>query len=103
MDSVTVALGATALTLVLSTLAAYGLSRFRFKGQQNVLLFVLSQRMMPPIAVAIPIFFMFRDLGLRDTHLGLILAHTLINLPIAVLLMKSVLRRRAAGASTRRR
>ena len=89
LDSVTVALGATALTLVLSTLAAYGLSRFRFRGQQNVLLFVLAQRMMPPIAVAIPIFFMFRDLGLRDTHLGLILAHTLINLPLAVLLMKS--------------
>ena len=89
LDSVTVALGATALTLILATLAAYGLSRFRFRGQQHVLLFVLAQRMMPPIAVAIPIFFMFRDLGLRDTHLGLILAHTLINLPLAVLLMKS--------------
>jgi multiple sugar transport system permease protein len=56
-----------------------------------VLFWILSQRMMPPIAVAIPIFFLFRDLGLRDTHLGLILAHTLINLPIAVLLMKSFL------------
>jgi multiple sugar transport system permease protein len=89
VDSVTVALGATALTLALATLAAYGLSRFQFKGQRHVLFFVLSQRMMPPIAVAIPIFFMFRDLGLRDTHLGLILAHTLINLPLAVLLMKS--------------
>ena len=54
-----------------------------------MLFWVLAQRMMPPIAVAIPIFFMFRDLGLRDTHLGLILAHTLINLPLAVLLMKS--------------
>ena len=88
-DSLIVAVGATALTLVLATLAAYGLSRFRFSGQQHVLFFVLAQRMMPPIAVAIPIFFMFRDLGLRDTHLGLILAHTLINLPLAVLLMKS--------------
>jgi multiple sugar transport system permease protein len=39
--------------------------------------------------VAIPLFFIFRDIGLRDTHLGLILAHTLINLPLAVLLMKS--------------
>ena len=59
--------------------------------------------MMPPIAVAIPIFFMFRDLGLRDTHLGLILAHTLINLPIAVLLDEELPRRRAARSSTRRR
>jgi multiple sugar transport system permease protein len=90
-DSVVVAVGSTALATLLAALAAYGLSRFRFKGQQAMLFWVLSQRMMPPIAVAIPIFFMFRDLGLRDTHLGLILAHTLINLPIAVLLMKSFL------------
>jgi len=91
LDSVIVAIGSTALAVTLSTLAAYGLSRFRFRAQQQFLFFVLAQRMMPPIAVAIPIFFMFRDLGLRDTHLGLILAHTLINLPIAVLLMKSFL------------
>ena len=89
VDSMIVAAGATVLTLVLATLAAYGLSRFRFRAQQHFLFFVLSQRMMPPIAVAIPLFFIFRDLGLRDTHLGLILAHTLINLPLAVLLMKS--------------
>ena len=89
VDSLTVAIGATALTLTLATLAAYGLSRFRFKAQQHFMFFVLSQRMMPPIAVAIPLFFIFRDIGLRDTHFGLILAHTLINLPLAVLLMKS--------------
>src|SRR3546814_2299076 len=44
---------------------------------------------MPPIAVAIPFFFIFRDLGLRDTHAGLIIAHGLVNLPLAILLMKS--------------
>jgi multiple sugar transport system permease protein len=88
-DSIVVAVGSTALSVVLATLAAYGLSRFRMRGHQHFLFWILAQRMMPPIAVAIPIFFMFRDLGLRDTHLGLILAHTLINLPIAVLLMKS--------------
>ncbi|HWL71852.1 MAG TPA: carbohydrate ABC transporter permease [Geminicoccus sp.] len=91
IDSVIVALGSTVLAVVLSTLCAYGLSRFRFRGQQNFVFWILSQRMMPPIAIAIPIFFMFRDLGLRDSHVGLILAHTLINLPIAVLLMKSFL------------
>ena len=102
LDSVIVAVGSTALALTLSTLAAYGLSRFRFHGQQQNVFWVLAQRMMPPIAVAIPIFFMFRDLGLRDTHLGLILAHTLINLPIAVLLMKSFLDD-IRTSSTRRR
>lgn len=89
VDSLIVALGSTALVLVLATLAAYGLSRFTFRGRQSFMFWVLSQRMMPPIAIAIPLFFMFRDLGLRDNHLGLIFAHTLINLPLAVLLMKS--------------
>jgi multiple sugar transport system permease protein len=88
-DSLVVAIGSTALTMLLATLAAYALSRMRFIGQQHFVFWVLSQRMMPPIAVAIPIFFIFRDIGLRDTHLGLILAHTLINLPLAVLLLKS--------------
>lgn len=89
LDSTIVAIGSTALVLFLATLAAYALSRIRFKGQQHFLFWILSQRFMPPIAVVIPIVFMFRDLGLRDTHLGLILMHTLINLPVAVLLMKS--------------
>jgi multiple sugar transport system permease protein len=91
LDSLVVAVGSTALAVLLATLAAYGLSRFDFRGKQNFVFWVLAQRMMPPIAVAIPIFFIFRDLGLRDTLVGLILAHTLINLPLAVLLMKSFL------------
>lgn len=89
LDSTIVAVSSTALALVIATLAAYALSRMRFRGQQHFVFWILSQRMMPPIALAIPIFFMFRDFGLRDTHVGLIIAHTLINLPLAVLLMKS--------------
>ncbi len=89
IDSLVVALGSTALAVALATLAAYALSRLPFRGKQHFIFWVLSQRMMPPIAIAIPIFFMFRDLGLRDSYLGLILAHTLVNLPLAVLLMKS--------------
>ncbi len=89
VDSITVAMGSTALAVFLATLAAYGLSRFTFRAKDHFVFFVLAQRMMPPIAVAIPLFFIFRDIGLRDTHLGLILAHTLINLPLATLLLKS--------------
>lgn len=89
IQSLVVAVGSTVLATALATLAAYGLSRFAFKGKQNYVLFILAQRMMPPIAVAIPLFFIFRDLGLRDTLGGLILAHGLINLPLAVLLLKS--------------
>jgi multiple sugar transport system permease protein len=77
------------LATAIATLAAYGLSRFLFKAKQSYVFFILAQRMMPPIAIAIPLFFIFRDIGLRDTLSGLILAHTLINLPLAVLLLKS--------------
>lgn len=89
IDSIIVAIGSTAFAVFLATLAAYGLSRFNFRAKHHFVFFVLAQRMMPPIAVAIPLFFIFRDIGLRDTHLGLILAHTLINLPLATLLLKS--------------
>lgn len=89
VDSTIVAVLSTVLSLTLATLAAYALSRMRIPGKDHYIFWVLSQRMMPPIAVAIPFFFIFRDLGLRDTHVGLIIAHGLVNLPLAILLMKS--------------
>jgi len=89
IDSLIIAVGATALTLLLAVIAAYALSRMRFRGRQAYLNWILSQRFMPPIAIIVPIVFMFHYLGLRDTLSGLIVIDSLINLPIAVLLMKS--------------
>jgi multiple sugar transport system permease protein len=89
IESIAVAVGSTVLTIFLSTLASYGLSRLPMRGKQHFIFWILSQRFMPPIAVVIPVMFMFRDMGLIDTIAGLVLAHTLINIPIAVLLLKS--------------
>lgn len=89
LSSLIVAIGSTFLATTIGILAAYGLSRLQFRGSQGMLHWILSQRFLPPIAIIIPMVFIFRDLGLRDTHLGLIIAHTLINVPIAVLLLKS--------------
>ena len=89
LDSIIVAVGSTAIAVFLATLAAYALSRMHVPGKQHFIFWVLSQRFMPPIAIVIPLLFMFRDMGLRDTHFGLIIAHVLINLPLAVLLLKS--------------
>jgi multiple sugar transport system permease protein len=89
IDSIIVAVGATALTIAISVGSAYALSRLRFRGRQGYLNWILSQRFMPPIAIIVPVVFMFHYLGLRDTRLGLIFVDTLINLPVAVLLMKS--------------
>ena len=56
--------------------------------KDDLLFFILSTRMMPPIAVAIPIFLMFRSLGLSDTHAGMILLYTAVNLSLSVWLLK---------------
>ena len=88
-DSVVVAVCSTALAIMISTLAAYALSRMTFRGRHHFVNWVLSTRMMPPVAVAIPMFFIYKDIGLMDTYLGVILIHALMNLPLAVLLLKS--------------
>jgi multiple sugar transport system permease protein len=69
-------------------IAAYAFSRFRVPLADDLLFFILSTRMMPPIAVAIPIYLMFRNLGLTDTKLGMILLYTAVNVSLAVWLLK---------------
>ncbi len=87
-NSIVIAFGSTALAVFLGTLAAYGFSRFRVPLKDDLLFFILSTRMMPPIAVAIPIYLMYRELGLQDTKLGMILLYTAVNVSLAVWLLK---------------
>lgn len=89
IDTIIVAVGSTALVILIATLASYALSRMRIRGQHHFVFWILSTRMMPPVAVAIPMFFIYKEIGLMDTHLGIILVHALMNLPLAVLLLKS--------------
>lgn len=88
LNSMIIGFGSTALCMILGTAAAYAFSRFRIPLKDDLLFFILSTRMMPPIAVAIPIFLMFRQLGLNDTHLGMILLYTAVNLSLSVWLLK---------------
>lgn len=87
-NSIVIGFGSTFLAVFLGTLAAYGFSRFKVPLKDDLLFFILSTRMMPPIAVAIPIFLMYRELGLSDTALGMILLYTAVNLSLAVWLLK---------------
>ncbi len=87
-NSVIIGFGSTFLSVFLGTLAAYAFSRFRVPLKDDLMFFILSTRMMPPIAVAIPIFLMFRSLGLSDTHAGMILLYTAVNLSLSVWLLK---------------
>jgi multiple sugar transport system permease protein len=88
MNSVIIGFGSTFLSIFLGTLAAYGFSRFKVPLKDDLLFFILSTRMMPPIAIAIPIFLMYRAIGLSDTHLGMILLYTAVNISLAVWLLK---------------
>ncbi|MEQ8480545.1 MAG: carbohydrate ABC transporter permease [Hoeflea sp.] len=86
-NSIIIGFGSTFFAILLGTAAAYAFSRFKVPLKDDLLFFILSTRMMPPIAVAIPIFLMFRNLGLNDTHAGMILLYTAINLSLAVWLI----------------
>jgi len=87
-NSIIIGFGSTFLAVFFGTLAAYGFSRFRIPLKDDLLFFILSTRMMPPIAVAIPIFLMYRTLGLSDTALGMIFLYTAVNVSLAVWLLK---------------
>jgi multiple sugar transport system permease protein len=88
LNSLVIGFGSTFLAVLLGTLAAYAFSRFRVPFADDLLFFILSTRMMPPIAVAVPIYLMYRSLGLYDTQLGMILLYTSVNVSLAVWLLK---------------
>ena len=92
MNSFVAGIVSTILAVALGTLAAYGLERYRFRGREDVAFFILSQRMMPPIAIAIPILLIIRSIGLADSLLALILLYTAFNLPLAMWIMRSFVR-----------
>ena len=87
-NSVIIAFGSTFLAVFLGTLTAYAFSRFKIPLADDLLFFILSTRMMPPIAVAIPIYLMYRSVGLSDSHAGMILLYTAVNVSLAVWLLK---------------
>jgi multiple sugar transport system permease protein len=87
-NSVAIGLGSTLASVALGTLAAYGFSRYPIAGAKDWLFFILSTRFLPPLAVVVPILFMYRVLDLQGTHLGLVLLYTAFNLSLSVWLMK---------------
>ncbi|MEZ2332428.1 carbohydrate ABC transporter permease [Mesorhizobium sp. RCC_202] len=88
LNSLIVAITSTVLAVGMGTFTAYGFSRFKVKGEADLLFFILSTRMLPPVVVAIPMFLMYRAAGLNDSHLGLIILYTAFNLSFSVWLMK---------------
>lgn len=88
LNSVMISGTATVVAVILGTLAAYAFSRFRIKGAGDLLFFILSTRMLPPVVTVIPLFLMFKELGMRDTLQGITLLYITMGLPFVVWMMK---------------
>ncbi len=90
-NSIFVTCTASLISVILGTLAAYALSRFKFKAgfinNNDITFFFISQRIMPPIVLSIPFFLMLGFLGLLDNLFGLILVYIVLLMPIAVWIM----------------
>jgi len=91
INSAQVTLIAAFISLVLGTLAAYGLSRYKFRAgfvkNSDITFFFISQRVMPPIVLAIPFFLMLKEINALDSILGLVIVYIALLLPIAVWVM----------------
>jgi multiple sugar transport system permease protein len=86
-DSMIIASATTLVSVVLGALASYSLSRYK-TGGENFSFWILSTRMFPPVAAALPLFLIFKQFKLLDTHMALIIANTIFNLPFVIWLLK---------------
>lgn len=84
MNSVVISLGSTIVGLLIAVPAAWSMAFVPGRRTRDVLMWMLSTKMLPPVGVLIPIYLLFRDTGLLDSRVGLIIVLTLINLPIIV-------------------
>jgi multiple sugar transport system permease protein len=89
MHSLIIASGTVVVGLTLSVTAAYAFSRFSFRGQKILLLQFLLINMFPIVLMILPLFILMKNLGLIDTHFGLIIANSTIAIPFSVWMMTS--------------
>lgn len=93
-NSAILALASAALAVLIGSMAGYGLTRFRYHvpglkwKNDDIAFWIISQRMLPPVVIILPFLIMYRFVGLVDTHVGMILAYTVFNLPFAVWIMR---------------
>lgn len=87
-SSLIVALGATAVCLVLGTLAAYALTRLTFPGSRYYLLVLMAGQMLPPITIVVPLYVILRSLDLLDKQSGLIIVYISFILPLVVWILR---------------
>jgi ABC-type glycerol-3-phosphate transport system permease component len=88
-NSVLVAVISTGLSIALGCMAAYAITRASFRGKNLLMLMILTLRIVPPVALIVPLFMMLRATGLYDTVIGLGLVYLTFNVPVTIWLMKT--------------
>ncbi len=89
LNSLIIGISSTLIALVVGTLAAYAFSRHKVPAGNHLFFYILATRLGPPIAYALPMYFLFSKLGLLNTHLGVSVAHAAFNLVLVVWMMKT--------------
>jgi len=92
MNSVVISIGSSLLGLLIAVPAAWSMAFAPTKRTKNILMWMLSTKMLPPVGVLIPVYLLFRDFGLLDTLTGLVIVMTLINLPIMIWMLYTYFR-----------
>ena len=92
LNSVIISVGSTLLALVISVPAAWSMAFSPTKKTKDILMWMLSTKMMPAVAVLVPIYLIFRDFGLLDSRIGLTVMLTMINLPIVIWMLYTYFR-----------
>ncbi|MGR9145747.1 carbohydrate ABC transporter permease (plasmid) [Rhizobium leguminosarum] len=88
-NSVVAVAGSVAIDLILAIPAAFALARYEFRGREDIGFYILSTRMMAPAIVAVPIFFLFKNMGLLDSVWALMLIYAAINLSLVTWIIRS--------------
>ena len=87
-NSTIVSVISTIVSLIIGSVAAYGFARFNWKKRERTAFMVLSQRMLPAMAIVIPYFLMAMVAGLLDTRVILVICYLLFNIPFTILMMR---------------
>ena len=90
INSIIISVSTAFLVIIIGAPAAYAIARFKFKkiSNENITVWFLSQRILPPVVTVIPFFLIIRFLGLIDTHVSLILVNITFNLPLVIVVLR---------------
>ena len=88
VNSTLVALSTVLITIPLATLAAFSFSRFRMKAEKIMFVTILATQFVPAVVIVLPFFILFRDIGILDTRLALVLVNLSLIMPFAIWMIK---------------